>query len=138
MGEACSVHGEMRKACRILVGKPEGKRQLRRPKRRWRILGVDRIRLARDRKQWHGIVRWRCACLLQPAAPNKMLQSLVSRVRPIFTLLLLSLKLRTLSLSLRDRNGVRQTLRDERCHDNKTVCVCVSCMMVNLEQVNCY
>jgi hypothetical protein len=27
--------GEKRNACRILVGKPEGKRPLRRPRRRW-------------------------------------------------------------------------------------------------------
>jgi hypothetical protein len=31
MGEACSTHGGMRKADRILVGKPEGKRQFGRP-----------------------------------------------------------------------------------------------------------
>jgi hypothetical protein len=33
--------GEKRNACRILVGKPEGKRPLGRPKRRW----VDNIKL---------------------------------------------------------------------------------------------
>jgi hypothetical protein len=27
--------GEKRNACRLLVGKPEGKRPLRRPRRRW-------------------------------------------------------------------------------------------------------
>jgi hypothetical protein len=31
----------MRKACKILVGKPEGKRPLRRPRRRWE----DNIRI---------------------------------------------------------------------------------------------
>jgi hypothetical protein len=35
MGRACSTNWERRKACRILVGKPEG----RRPRRRW----VDNI-----------------------------------------------------------------------------------------------
>jgi hypothetical protein len=35
MGRACSTNGEKRSACRILVGKPEGKRPLRRPRRRW-------------------------------------------------------------------------------------------------------
>jgi hypothetical protein len=34
MGRTCSTNGEKRKAHRILVGKPEGKRPLRRPKRR--------------------------------------------------------------------------------------------------------
>jgi hypothetical protein len=33
--------GEKRNACRILVGKPEGKRPLERPKRRW----VDNIKM---------------------------------------------------------------------------------------------
>jgi hypothetical protein len=35
MGSACSTNGEKRNANRVLVGKPEGKRQLGRPKRRW-------------------------------------------------------------------------------------------------------
>jgi hypothetical protein len=35
MGRACSTKGEKRNAYRILVGKPEGKRPLRRPRRRW-------------------------------------------------------------------------------------------------------
>jgi hypothetical protein len=33
--------GEKRNACRILVGKPEGKRPLGRPRRRW----VDNIKM---------------------------------------------------------------------------------------------
>jgi hypothetical protein len=33
--------GEKRNACRILLGKPEGKRPLRRPRRRW----VDNIKM---------------------------------------------------------------------------------------------
>jgi hypothetical protein len=35
MGRACSSNGEKRNAYRILVGKPEGKRQLGRPRHRW-------------------------------------------------------------------------------------------------------
>jgi hypothetical protein len=36
MGRACSTNGEEKKnACRILVGKPEGKRPLGRPKCMW-------------------------------------------------------------------------------------------------------
>jgi hypothetical protein len=45
--------GEARNAYRILVGKPEGKRPLRSPRRRW----VDNIRLhiKRDMVGWYGL-----------------------------------------------------------------------------------
>jgi hypothetical protein len=59
--------GETRNAYRILVGKPEGKRSLGRPRRRWvdNIKmdlgeigwdGVDWIELAQDRDQWRALV----------------------------------------------------------------------------------
>jgi hypothetical protein len=32
---ACSTYGERRGSCRVLVGIPEGKRPLGRPRRRW-------------------------------------------------------------------------------------------------------
>jgi hypothetical protein len=59
--------GETRNACRILAGKPEGKRSLGRPRRRWvdNIKldlgeigwdGVDWIELAQDRDQWRALV----------------------------------------------------------------------------------
>jgi hypothetical protein len=59
--------GEKRKAYRLLVGKPEGKRPLGRPRRRWvdnirMDLGdvgwsdVDWIGLAQDRNRWRGVV----------------------------------------------------------------------------------
>ena len=35
MGEACSAYGEGRGVYRVLVGKPEGKRPVGRPKLRW-------------------------------------------------------------------------------------------------------
>jgi hypothetical protein len=38
IGEACSRHRKIRNAYKIFVGKPEGKRPLGRPRRRWRIL----------------------------------------------------------------------------------------------------
>jgi hypothetical protein len=41
MGRACSTNGEKRNAYRILVGKPEGKRSLGRPKCRWVDIKMD-------------------------------------------------------------------------------------------------
>jgi len=35
MGGACSAYGEGRSVYRVLVGKPEGRRPLERPRRRW-------------------------------------------------------------------------------------------------------
>jgi hypothetical protein len=35
MGRACSTYGERRGVYRVLVGKPEGKRPLGRPRHRW-------------------------------------------------------------------------------------------------------
>jgi hypothetical protein len=60
--------GEKRNAYRILVGNPEGKRPLGRPRRRWihninmdlREIGWDGgdwIDLAQDRDQWMALVR---------------------------------------------------------------------------------
>jgi hypothetical protein len=40
MGGACSTNGEQRNVYRILVGNPEGKRPLGRPRRKW----ADNIR----------------------------------------------------------------------------------------------
>jgi hypothetical protein len=59
--------GEERKAYKVLVGKPEGKIPLGRPRRRWedgvrmdiREIGfgvVDWIRLAQDRDRWRAVV----------------------------------------------------------------------------------
>jgi hypothetical protein len=53
--------GEKQNAYRLLVGKPEGKRSLGRPRNRW----VDKIRmdlgkvewgLAQDRKRWRALL----------------------------------------------------------------------------------
>jgi hypothetical protein len=59
--------GEKRNAYRILVGKPEGKRPLGRPRRRWvdtikmdlreiGWAGVDWMDMAQDRDQWRALV----------------------------------------------------------------------------------
>jgi hypothetical protein len=67
MGGACNTNGEKRIACRLLVGKPEGRRSLGRPRRRWldniRMdlveVGwgdVDWIGLAQDTSRWRAFV----------------------------------------------------------------------------------
>jgi len=68
MGWACGAYGRGEGVCRDLVGKPEGKRPLGRPRRRW----VDNIRmdllevgcgymdwigLVQDRDRWRTLVR---------------------------------------------------------------------------------
>jgi hypothetical protein len=67
LAEHVARMGEKRNAYRILVGKPEGKRPLGRPRRRWvgnikmdlREIGwdgVDWIDLAQDRDQWRALL----------------------------------------------------------------------------------
>jgi hypothetical protein len=67
IGGACSTYGEKRNAYRILVGKPEGKRALGRPRLRCmgnirvdlRELGRDAvvwIDMAQDRDQWRALM----------------------------------------------------------------------------------
>jgi hypothetical protein len=69
MGRACSTKGKKRNPYTILVGKPEGKRPLGRPRQtsRWvdnirmdlreiRWGGMDWIDLAHDRDQWRALV----------------------------------------------------------------------------------
>jgi hypothetical protein len=51
MGRACSTNGEKRNAYRILVGKPEGKRPLGRPRRKW----GDNIRMDLREIGWGGM-----------------------------------------------------------------------------------
>jgi hypothetical protein len=59
--------GEEKNVYKVLVGKPEGKRPLGRPRRRWEdgirmnlgeisLGGVDWIRLAQDRDRWRAVV----------------------------------------------------------------------------------
>jgi hypothetical protein len=67
VGGAYSRNGEKRNAYGLLAGKPEGKRPLGRPRRRWMdnikidLLeigwsGVDWIDLVQDRHKWRALV----------------------------------------------------------------------------------
>jgi hypothetical protein len=67
MGWSCSKNGEKRNAYRLLVGEPEEKRPLGRPRRWWvdnirKDLGevgwgdLDWIGLAQDRNRWRALV----------------------------------------------------------------------------------
>jgi len=59
--------GDRRDVFRVLVGKPEGKRPLGKPRRRWEVsitmdlqkkgcVGMDRIELAQDRDKWRKLL----------------------------------------------------------------------------------
>jgi len=67
MGGACSAYGGGRVVYRVLVGKPEGRSPLGKPRRRWednirkdlREVGcgcVDWMELAEDRDRWRALV----------------------------------------------------------------------------------
>jgi len=71
MGGACRNMGERRGVYRILVGKPEGKRPLGRPRRRWednikrkrKIFGVKRDGVKREWGQGDDVLVWRAHSL---------------------------------------------------------------------------
>jgi hypothetical protein len=67
VGRACGTNGEKRNVYRLLVGKPEGKRPLGRPRHRWidyikmglleiGLSCMDCIGLAQDRYRWRALV----------------------------------------------------------------------------------
>jgi hypothetical protein len=66
MDRACSTYGERRVLYRVLVGKPEGKGSLRKPRRGWDNIkmelqevgceGIDWIDLAEERERWWALL----------------------------------------------------------------------------------
>jgi hypothetical protein len=54
MGRACSTNGEKRNAYRIFMGKPEKKRPLGRPRRRW--MDSIKMNLRQDGMVWTGLM----------------------------------------------------------------------------------
>ena len=66
MGGVCSPYGGEERCIQSLMGKPEGKRPLGRPRRRWEdnikmylqevVCGGDWIKLAQDRDSWWALV----------------------------------------------------------------------------------
>ena len=67
MGKACSAYGERRSVYRILVGKPEGRRPLGRPRCRWEVnikmdlqkvscWSMGWVELAQDTDRWRTLV----------------------------------------------------------------------------------
>jgi hypothetical protein len=67
MVDACSRYGREERHIQVLVGKPEGKEPLVRPRRRWEdntkmnfqeveCGGMDWIDLAQDRDRWRALV----------------------------------------------------------------------------------
>jgi hypothetical protein len=67
LGRACGTHGRGEKRVQVFGGKPEGKRPLERPRRRWEDgikmdlgeigwRGVEWIHLAQDRDRWWALV----------------------------------------------------------------------------------
>jgi hypothetical protein len=84
--------GEERKVYKVLVGKPEGKRPLGRPRRRWEdgismdlretgLVGVDWIRLAQDRDRWRVVVS--AVMNLRVLAPRSYLLLLLLLLRKL-------------------------------------------------------
>jgi hypothetical protein len=72
MGGACSTNGERRNACRLLVGKPEGRRPLGRPRRRWLDnTRMDLVEVGWGDVDWIGQVESSCEFGIEPSGSIK-------------------------------------------------------------------
>jgi hypothetical protein len=82
--------GEGRNVYRVLVGKPEGKRPLERPRRRWEYGikmglgeigwgGVEWIHLAQDMDNWRAVVN--AVVNLWVLAPRSLLQPVTRNIK---------------------------------------------------------
>jgi hypothetical protein len=87
MGRVYSTHGEKMNAYRILMGKPERKRPLGRPRRRWmdNIIidlkpGIDCARLPRE--AMFGALPFKVDSMLPRAAERTLPRANVARVEP--------------------------------------------------------
>jgi hypothetical protein len=69
VGGTCDTNGEKRKVYRLLVGKPEGKRPLGRPRRRSiDNINMDRLEIGLNAVDWIGLAedRYRWRALVNP------------------------------------------------------------------------
>jgi hypothetical protein len=75
MGGACNAHGEMINANKVLVGKPERKRQLGRSRRRMEetgLLVVNWICLAHGKDRWRDLVNTVMKLIMQKTGQTDM------------------------------------------------------------------
>jgi hypothetical protein len=59
MGGALAQRGEMRKTYKILVGKPEGKIPLGRPRHRWKDIRMDLKEIMHECVDWTHLIQVR-------------------------------------------------------------------------------
>jgi hypothetical protein len=60
---ACGTHGEKRDVYSVLVGRPEGKRPLGRPRHRWEHnINLDLRKIGIDRTNWTWLAQGRVQC----------------------------------------------------------------------------
>jgi hypothetical protein len=73
MGGACNTYGEGRDVYRVLVGKPEGKRPLMRPRCRWEDnIGMDLQELGCEYEDWIGLAQDRDRCWVLVSAMRNL------------------------------------------------------------------
>jgi hypothetical protein len=72
VGWTCGTHGEGRGVYRVLVGRPEGKRPLGRPRRRWKDnIKMDLREIGIDGANWIQVVAGLCEHGNEPSGSIK-------------------------------------------------------------------